>query len=133
MHISPYKFSNSTKNPALPLSQVSCRTLPIVLALVCALVGRSDPVGAQGETFSREQVQAGSRLYAQRCATCHGRNMRNPDEEIGAFDLRYFPRDAHDRFIRSVTGGKNSMPAWGGLISPAELEALWAYVCSGEK
>jgi len=108
-------------------------TLPIVLAFACALVGRSGPVVAQGETFSREQVQAGLRLYEQRCAICHGRNMRNPDEEIGAFDLRYFPRDGHDRFIRSVTGGKNSMPAWGALISSADMEALWAYVCSGEK
>jgi mono/diheme cytochrome c family protein len=133
VHILPYKFSNLMKNFKLPPSQVIRRTLPIVLVLAFALVGRSDPVVAQNETFSREQVQAGSRVYAQRCATCHGRNMRNPDEEIGAFDLRYFPRDGHDRFIRSVTGGKNTMPAWGGLISPADIEALWAYVCAGEK
>ena len=109
------------------------RTLPVVLAVACALAGRSDPVASQSQTFPREQVQAGSRLYEQRCAICHGRNMRNPDEEIGAFDLRYFPRDGHDRFIRSVTGGKNSMPAWGALISSADMEALWAYVCAGEK
>jgi mono/diheme cytochrome c family protein len=121
------------KNFALPPSQVIRRTLLIVLVLAFALVGRSDPTAAQNETFSREQVQAGSRVYAQRCATCHGRNMRNPDEEIGAVDLRYFPRDGHDRFVRSVTGGKNTMPAWGGLISPADIEALWAYLCAGEK
>jgi mono/diheme cytochrome c family protein len=121
------------KNFALPPSQVIRRTLPVVLAAACALAGRSDPIAAQDETFPREQVQAGARLYAQRCAICHGPNMRDPDGEIGAFDLRYFPRDSHDRFIRSVAGGKNSMPAWGGLISLAEIEALWAYVCAGEK
>src|SRR5262249_27860716 len=90
-------------------------------------------VAAREGAFSREQVLAGSRLYAQRCATCHGRNMQNPDGEIGAFDLRYFPHDEHDRFIRSVTDGKNSMAAWGALISSADIEALWAYVCAGEK
>jgi mono/diheme cytochrome c family protein len=133
VQILPYEFSNLMKYFALPPSQLIRRTLPIVLVLATALVGQSDPVAAQDETFSREQVQAGSRVYAQRCATCHGRNMRNPDEEIGAFDLRYFPRDEHDRFIRSVTDGKNSMPAWGAVISLADIEALWAYVCAGEK
>jgi len=133
VQILPYKFSSLIKNVALPPSQVICRTLPIVLVLAFALVGRTDPVAAQEETFPREQVQAGSRLYAQRCATCHGRNMRNPDEEIGAFDLKYFPRTGHDRFVRSVTDGKNSMPAWGAVISSADIEALWAYVCVGEK
>jgi mono/diheme cytochrome c family protein len=113
--------------------EVIRRTLPVVLAFACALVGRSDPVASQDQTFSRELVQAGSKLYAQRCAICHGPHMQDPDGEIGAFDLRYFPRDGHDRFIRSVTGGKNSMPAWGSLISPTDIEALWAYVCTGEK
>ena len=71
-------------------------------------------------------------MFAQRCAICHGQKMQNPDMDIGAFDLRYFPRDDHDRFVSSVTGGKNTMPAWGGVISPADIEALWAYVCTGD-
>jgi hypothetical protein len=25
------------------------------------------------------------------------------------------------------------MPAWRDLINPAEIEALWAYVCAGER
>jgi mono/diheme cytochrome c family protein len=114
-------------------SKVVCRTLPIVLAFIFVSIGRSDPVLAEGETFLPEAVQAGSKLFAQRCAICHGQNMRNPDTEVGAFDLRYFPRDEHDRFVRSVMGGKNAMPAWRDLISPAEIEALWAYVCAGER
>jgi len=126
------KLGGKHGGDALPPNVIR-RTLPVVLAVACALAGRSDPVASQDQTFPREQVQAGSRLYEQRCAICHGRNMRNPDEEIGAFDLRYFPHDGHDRFIRSVTGGKNSMPAWGALISSADIEALWAYVCAGEK
>ena len=83
--------------------------------------------------FRQEQIEAGAKMYALRCATCHGQKMQNPDAELGAFDLRYFPRDDHDRFVRSVKDGKETMPAWGTLISAADVEALWAYLCAGEK
>jgi mono/diheme cytochrome c family protein len=56
--------------------------------------------------------------------------MREPQ---GAFDLREFPHDAHERFVSSVTRGKNQMPPWGGLLKPADVEALWAYVVAGER
>ena len=56
--------------------------------------------------------------------------MKDPE---GSFDLRKFPPDQHERFVRSVTHGKNSMPPWGGLIKPDEVESLWAYVTAGEK
>ncbi len=51
----------------------------------------------------------------------------------GAADLRKFPRDERERFIDSVTRGKNQMPPWGGLLKPEEVEALWAYVVAGGK
>jgi cytochrome c6 len=101
-----------------------------------ALVGLLLALSAQllmAEDFAPEEVQAGSSLYSRNCAICHGHHMQNPDGEIGAFDLRHFPHDQHDRFVTSVSRGVNAMPAWGGLLKPAEVEALWAYVCDGEK
>ena len=98
----------------------------------CSLAIPSGHVAAQG-SFSTEQIQAGSKVFAQRCATCHGQKMQDPDTDLGAFDLRYFPRSEHDRFVRSVKNGKDTMPAWGDLISAADIEALWAYICAGEK
>ena len=56
--------------------------------------------------------------------------MKNPE---GAFDLPTFPKDGKERFIRSVSKGKNSMPPWEGLLKPEEIEALWAYVHTGDK
>ncbi len=56
--------------------------------------------------------------------------MADPE---GAFDLRTFPHDQHERFVNSVTHGKNSMPGWGGALKPEEIEALWAYVVAGVK
>ena len=63
------------------------------------------------------------------CSPCHGPRLYG---EESAFDLRSFPRDERERFITSVTRGKNQMPPWGGLIKPEEIEALWAYVATGE-
>ena len=43
-----------------------------------------------------------------------------------------FPRDAHARFVDSVTNGKRNMPPWDDVLDPEEIEALWAYVIAGE-
>ena len=56
--------------------------------------------------------------------------MQDPES---AFDLRTFPPDEHDRFVRSVTNGKNQMPPWGDLLKSDDIEAVWAYVTMGEK
>jgi mono/diheme cytochrome c family protein len=111
---------------------VSSMTFSMVV--ICALAISTHPLDAQdGQTYPPEQVQAGSTIYSRYCAICHGSHMQDPDAEIAAFDLRSFPHDQHDRFVNSVTGGKNAMPPWGQLLKPADIEALWAYVCAGEK
>jgi mono/diheme cytochrome c family protein len=79
---------------------------------------------------SPEQAKKGSAIYSQNCSPCHGPRMLDPQ---GAFDLRTFPRDEKNRFLTSVSKGKNQMPPWGGLLSPADIEALWAYTIAGEK
>jgi mono/diheme cytochrome c family protein len=82
------------------------------------------------QKFTAKQIQAGADIYQQNCSPCHGAHMADPE---GAFDLRTFPHDQHARFVESVTNGKNSMPPWGGLLMPEEIEDLWAYVVAGEK
>ena len=71
-------------------------------------------------------AKQGKRLYALVCARCHGLNMALTGEST--FNLREFPLDQKERFVESVTKGKRAMPAWGGMVSPEEIEALWAYV-----
>jgi len=78
----------------------------------------------------RQANQRGRGDIARNCSPCHGAHMADPE---GAFDLRTFPHDQHSRFFNSVTNGKNSMPPWGGLLKPEEIEELWAYVVTGEK
>lgn len=104
-----------------------------MIAAGCALAIACATASAQTsppQKFSVKQVRAGAAIFARDCSPCHGAHMADPE---GAFDLRTFPRDQHSRFVDSVTNGKNSMPPWGGLLKPEEIEALWAYVVTGEK
>ena len=82
------------------------------------------------EPFKPEQIRSGSETYARHCAACHGPRMANPE---GASDLRKFPRDQRERFLASVSKGKNAMPPWGDLLKADEIDALWAYVATGGK
>jgi mono/diheme cytochrome c family protein len=84
---------------------------------------------ASAEEFSPERVRAGAAIYSRNCSPCHGSRMQNPES---AFDLRKFLPDQHERFVSSVTRGKNQMPPWGDLLSAEDIEALWAYVIAGE-
>ena len=98
----------------------------VLLGCVLAMIGAS---AAAQEQFAPERVKQGATIYSQNCAPCHGPRMADPE---GAFDLRTFPPDQKSRFVNSVTKGKNSMPPWGGLFGPDEIEALWAYVMAGK-
>jgi mono/diheme cytochrome c family protein len=82
------------------------------------------------QKFTQKQIRRGAAIFERNCSPCHGAHMADPQ---GAFDLRTFPHDQHSRFVDSVTKGKNSMPAWGDLLKPDEIDALWAYVVAGEK
>jgi mono/diheme cytochrome c family protein len=99
--------------------------VPVAVAgvLVCA-------PGMGEEAFAPGLIRAGAETFARNCSPCHGSRMRDPE---GAFDLRKFPHDQHDRFVNSVTHGKGQMPAWGDLLRPADIEALWSYVVAGER
>jgi mono/diheme cytochrome c family protein len=80
---------------------------------------------------SPDLVSQGKDLYTQLCSHCHGIRMVNPGNS--SFDLRKFPHADRARFFNSVTHGKNTMPAWGDMLKPDEIEALWAYVRTGGK
>ena len=85
---------------------------------------------APGFAQQPEPLKLGAELYARNCSACHGARMLDPE---GAFDLRKFPRDQRERFVTSVTKGKNQMPPWGDVLKPEEIESLWLYVTTGER
>jgi mono/diheme cytochrome c family protein len=103
--------------------------LPIAIASMLALVGAS-ATAEEGRSFPNEQIAAGAELYAVNCSPCHGARMLDPG---AAFNLRKFPPDQRERFVNSITRGKNQMPPWGDFFKPDQLDALWAYVMAGER
>jgi mono/diheme cytochrome c family protein len=75
----------------------------------------------------RAKIQAGAEVYATHCAACHGERLR----ATGAgFDLLKLRPDDRERFNKAVNDGKGQMPPWGGVLSPEEIDQLWAYVRS---
>ena len=101
--------------------------LIVGIAAALALIGAG---AAAEEAFTQEQMRLGAEIFERNCAPCHGPRMQDPES---AFDLRKFPRNQHDRFVTSVTRGKNQMPPWGDMLKADEIEALWAYVTTGER
>ena len=43
-------------------------------------------------------------------------------------DLRQLRADQRDYFDRTVTDGRGQMPAWGGILTDADFDNLWAYI-----
>ena len=73
------------------------------------------------------QIAAGADVYRDKCAECHGERLVNPG---ASFDLRKLRADERPRFDKSVNDGKGQMPAWGGVLSAEDMDALWAYIRS---
>lgn len=91
--------------------------------------GTSTPTAAAPAAEGVPHAVQGRRLYTQLCSHCHGIRMVNPGNS--SFDLRKFPHEDKARFVNSVTHGKNTMPAWGDMLKPEEIDLLWAYVLTG--
>ena len=82
---------------------------------------------ASSELAAQTPVETGAWLYANRCAGCHGEELRSYSGGP-AFDLRRLRPDEHDRLVQSVISGKDNMPSWYGVLKAEEIEAIWAYI-----
>lgn len=102
--------------------------LPFLQRMVHALVGLACvvPLAVSHAAADDEAAARGERLYNKNCANCHGDDLQN-NSGI-AFDLRRLKADEHARFVNSVLHGKNAMPSWQGVLAPAQLDDLWAYI-----
>ena len=101
------------------------RRAALAFALACALAAAWPAAGAQPAVA--DPVEAGRKLYVNSCQRCHGINLAT--NGIG-FDLRSFPQHDKERFVRSVTNGVRTMPAWGGSLKPEQMDLIWAYIGS---
>lgn len=93
----------------------------ITILMLPALLGV--PVQAEDSILEK-----GRDTYKQFCSHCHGVDMKNPG--TSSYDLRKWPVDRKAEFHDTVKNGKGDMPAWGDVLYPEELAAIWHYVAT---
>jgi cytochrome c55X len=96
--------------------------------LGAAMAAALSPAAAQG-TDTPPSAERGRQLYNSYCARCHGLNMVAASSAF--FDLRTLAPGEKERFERSVNQGLRAMPAWGSILKPADVQALWLFVIAG--
>ena len=98
-------------------------TLGIAFAFGTVLSTKQSQQAGLRNVSSETAIQ-GRRIFTKHCAECHGFDARG-DEGSDLLNLR-----AGDPLIRQViTGGiKGEMPAYGKLLSEADVRALIAYL-----
>lgn len=102
-------------------------TAPTAVAQTAVGAAPAPAPAAAPATPAADPIGHGRRVYTSLCARCHGLNLAS--NGLGA-DLRQFPADGQERFRTSVNQGLRAMPAWGTILKPGDLEALWAYIGS---
>ena len=115
------------------------------IALSCLLVATSGLVwlvagctstptlAQQQANYPKDKVDAPG-LFAENCATCHGRDGRARTfhgrllSAQNFTDTRWQTATANDEIIRAIKTGPKLMPAFEKKLSAPEIEALVAYV-----
>lgn len=97
------------------------------------------PAPAASESSATPAAPAadlGSKVFAQRCALCHG--PQGMGDGVASKGLNPKPRNFHDtaymstrtdaQLLEVIHNGKGAMPKWGGQLSEAEITAVLAHV-----
>lgn len=86
-------------------------------------------------SMSPKELARTKELFNEKCARCHGEDGRGKTETgellgVPDFTDEEWRKEAKgdNRFIHSVTNGKDAMPAFGKKLSKQEIAALVAYV-----
>lgn len=77
-------------------------------------------------------ADAGAQVFAANCAACHigGGNAVNPAKTLKKDDLVANGKDTAEAVVTQVTNGNGGMPAFGGRLTPEQIENVAAYVIS---
>jgi mono/diheme cytochrome c family protein len=110
---------SSSETPAKPATEQPPATPP--------------PAPAETTSASAAPADLGAKVFATRCALCHGPDGHG--DGPGSVALKPKPRNFHDKSSRTdaqllevIHLGKGAMPKWGGVLSEAEINAALAHV-----
>ncbi len=78
--------------------------------------------------FANEILELGKNIFLEKgnCATCHALNDAGSNADIGP-NLNLIKPDV-GRVVMAVTNGIGVMPAYEGILTSEEIEAVAAYV-----
>ena len=113
---------------------LSCLLIAIsALSLLVAGCASTRTLAVQQAGYPKEKVDAPG-LFAENCATCHGRDGRARTFHgrlLGAqnfTDVRWETTTSDDEILRAIKTGPGLMPAFQKKLSAPEIEALAAQV-----
>jgi mono/diheme cytochrome c family protein len=112
------------------------------LVAACALLVYAAGVNTRAEAAGDARV--GAKIFAQRCARCHGGSGKGDGPDLAKIHADNNPDDWTNRETNAelsdykirkiVTGGgpavdkSSKMPAFGGKVSPAQIGDLIAFI-----
>jgi len=101
-----------------------------------AVHNAADEGGPSGDPEENSVVRQGNSLFNQYCSHCHGPNAEQGERprDLRRLKLRYGD-DRINVFWTTVAKGRpeKGMPTWGGVLDPAVLERIWAFLETVQK
>ncbi len=100
------------------------RVLSIVVALLGAL--------AVAATAAAADLELGKKVYAAKCAACHGADGKGNAKMAGMLkvnipDLSGSAGKSNAELLKLLAEGKKPMPSFGKSLSKDEMEAVLSY------
>jgi mono/diheme cytochrome c family protein len=97
-----------------------------------------DTEGASPGGAAATDVDLGKKVYLDRCALCHGPQGKGDGTAAAGLDPKprnhtdgaYMNSRPNEELLGVIRDGKGAMPAWGTILSDAELKAVLMYVRS---
>ena len=139
------------KRHMILLSAVAVSALIAIAGLAQPQRGdvRAESLTVLGQPVAREEIALGRDLYAQNCASCHGAKLEGQPDWKRRLENGRMPAPPHDESGHTwhhsdqnlftitkrgvggvVPGYESDMPAFGEILSDAEITAVLAFIKS---
>src|SRR5262245_4264731 len=97
-----------------------------------------EPPATTTTTPPMDEDALGAKVYADRCVLCHGPEGKGDGVAAAGLnpkprnhtDGKYMKSRTDDELIGVIKNGKGGMPAWGSVLSEAEIHAVLKHVRS---
>jgi mono/diheme cytochrome c family protein len=104
------------------------------------VAGGPDTTGMSDTTSEAglDQKALGDKIYAERCALCHGPGGKGDGPASAGLDPKprnhtdgaYMRTRTNQQLLDVIRNGKGAMPAWNGILTEAEIHAVLKHVRS---